>query len=342
VARLSSAAYGLERLAHQMRSDAAPPQVTEMVSVALEDPSLRMLTLAPADGHAWVDENGEPADLPARASDVAVTRIGADGEPPTAVIHDPALEQVPDLVRAAAEIAMLRLDHDQVVERLRRSLVDLQQSRARLVEAADRERRAIERSLHDGAQQGLVVVRIRLSLLQARLEDVAPSEVGIVEALGGDVEAALTQIRALARDLYPPLLAAKGLEPALVAAVRSATVPVTVEIALPRRYPPDMETAVYFTCLEALQNASKHAQAQNVRLALGEADSSLWFEVRDDGVGLDPRMSEGSGLANIRDRISAVGGHLTIEGSPGDGTRIRGQVPVQPAGPAPGLVLAAQ
>jgi signal transduction histidine kinase len=226
-------------------------------------------------------------------------------------------------VRAAAEMAELRSEHDQLVRRL--------------VDAGVRERRRIERALHDGAQQGLVALRIRLSLLQERLEEAAPDEAPAVEQLGRDVEVAIDQVRTLAKGIYPSLLAQHGIGAALRAAVREAPLPVTVDAGVDHRCPVDVEAAVYFTCMEAVQNAFKHAEASVVHARLIERDGELCFSVADDGRGFDPG-SEGSGLTGMRDRMAAVGGRLTIDSRNGVGTTVSGCVPaaVLSARPPPG------
>jgi signal transduction histidine kinase len=325
VVRVARAARALEQLAHALRSGARVGDVEAALSQVLEDPSLRVLHGAPG-GTAWVDESGHPVRLPAPSSDLAVTQV-ADGRAPVAVVHDPVLD--PTLVRAAAEIALLRLENDRLVGRLRRSLAELDASRARLVGAADRERRQIERRLHDGAQQGLVALRIRLSLLHDRLEEQAPAEAEAVDELGALVEEAIEQVRALAKGVYPPVLAHDGVAAALRSTVRATDVPVIVDDQTPRRYSPDLETAVFFTCSEAIQNALKHAAgATAVTVRLRERTGELSFEVHDDGAGFEPRATPGSGLTNMRDRIAAVGGRLEVYSVAGGGTRLTGRIPV--------------
>ncbi len=221
-------------------------------------------------------------------------------------------------------------ENDRLVHDLSASLDELSQSRARLVTVADGERRRIERDLHDGAQQRLVAIQIHLALLRERLEDDAPESAAALQGIEDDVELATEEVRALAHGIYPPLLTERGLAEALQAAARSAPLPTSVRIAAIGRYDPEVESTVYFACMEALQNAAKHAGgASGVTIEVSD-NGRLRFEVRDDGAGFAPgRMpSDGSGLANLHDRLAAVGGEIAIESSPGDGTRVAGVIPV--------------
>jgi signal transduction histidine kinase len=230
-------------------------------------------------------------------------------------------------MRAAARFALTAIDNDRLVAGLRASLRDLSQSRARTAAVADETRRRIERDLHDGAQQRLVALRIRLGAAAERLDS---DGADMLRELGDDVDDTLAELRRLARGIYPAVLTDRGVPAALSAAALICPVPTTVEVAGDRRYRPEVESAVYFVCMEALQNSAKHAEGATyvaVRLALAEA---LSFEVIDDGNGFDVRAalaSAGSGLTSLHDRLSAVGGEVAIESAPGLGTRVAGSVP---------------
>ena len=210
-------------------------------------------------------------------------------------------------------------------------LRDLSDSRARLITVADDERRRIERDLHDGAQQRLVALQIRLALLREQIAPTAPEGAAALRRFEGEIELASEEVRALAHGIYPPQLTERGLAYALRAAARSAPLPTTVRIEHVGRYGPAVESTVYFACMEALQNAAKHAHgASGVTISLTE-NGRLRFEVRDDGPGFAPdeHAHDGSGLANLRDRLAAVGGELEIRSAPGDGTRVAGVIPVR-------------
>jgi signal transduction histidine kinase len=212
-------------------------------------------------------------------------------------------------------------------------LEDLRASRQRLVTAQDEERRRIERDLHDGAQQHLVALKVNLGLAQAVAEPESKVS-GLIAQLKQDADNAIDTIRELARGIYPPLLASDGLEAALRAHVRRLTVPVELQIDHVPREPREVEGAIYFCCLEALQNVAKYAGATRVFLKLRLEGAALVFRVEDDGKGFDPvRVPEGSGLQNMRDRVEALGGSLEIISVPGQGTTIEGRVPVELASP---------
>ncbi|HEV3232135.1 MAG TPA: GAF domain-containing sensor histidine kinase [Candidatus Dormibacteraeota bacterium] len=212
-------------------------------------------------------------------------------------------------------------------------LDDLRASRQRLVAARDQERRRLERDLHDGAQQHLVALKVKLSLAEALARKDPESARATLQQLKADADEALETLRDLARGIYPPLLADKGLEAALQAQARKATVPVTVEAAGIGRFSQEVEAAVYFSCLEALQNVQKYAGASHAGIRLMAVDGWLSFEVRDDGRGFDPDSAGGgTGLTNIADRLDALGGALTLDSAPGRGTRVAGRLPVPDPG----------
>jgi signal transduction histidine kinase len=206
---------------------------------------------------------------------------------------------------------------------------ELRSSRRRLVAAQDDERRKIERNLHDGAQQQLVALAVQLKLARTMVErDPAKAE-ALLDTLQGAATDALEDLRDLARGIYPPLLADKGLATALEAQARKAVVPVSVEADGMERFPADVESAVYFSCLEALQNIGKYAGANAATILLSNGSGELRFEIRDDGRGFDlSATSYGTGLQGIADRLAALGGELTVTSAPGDGTAVAGRLPL--------------
>jgi signal transduction histidine kinase len=207
---------------------------------------------------------------------------------------------------------------------------DLRASRQRLVAAQDAERRRLERNLHDGAQQQLVALAVRLRLARTTAsKDLAEAD-RMLGQLEGDVTDALENLRELARGVYPPLLADQGLAAAIEAQARRSPVPVRVETDGIGRYPQELETAVYFCTLEALQNAAKYAQASEVAVNLLEDHDELVLSIRDDGRGFDRAATPlGGGLQNMADRLAALDGTLTVRARAGAGTTIEGHVPVR-------------
>ena len=207
----------------------------------------------------------------------------------------------------------------------------------RLVAAADAERERIEQDLHDGVQQQLTALRIRLGLAAERFHERGDTEASAaLEGFGDDVENAIDDVRNLAHGIYPALLTSYGLSAALTAAAGRAAPGVTVHGHI-RRCRPEVETAVYFSCLAALDNAAKYAGARQVSIRLTDTGDALRFTVRDSGAGFDPRRTRaGSGIAHMRDRLAAIGGTLTVDSAPAQGTRVSGHVPDPWLDPVPG------
>jgi signal transduction histidine kinase len=206
---------------------------------------------------------------------------------------------------------------------------DLKASRQRLVAAQNEERRRIERNIHDGAQQQLVALAVKLKLADSLVGKDEERAHAMLADLQTDTGQALEDLRDLARGIYPPLLADKGLGAALESQARKSAVPVAVETDGIGRYPQEAEAAVYFSCLEALQNVAKYADASHATVRLAQANGILSFEVVDDGRGFDPAAaSRGSGLQGIADRLAALGGKMEIRSASGDGTIVAGSLPV--------------
>ena len=210
-----------------------------------------------------------------------------------------------------------------------RLIEELRASRQRLVAAQDAERRRLERNIHDGAQQQLVALGVKLRLTDSLMERDAAKAHEMLVQLQTDTQGAIDDLRDLARGIYPPLLADQGLSAALQAQARKSAVPVGVESAEIGRYGQDVEAAVYFSCLEALQNIAKYAGASSATISLTQRNGSLEFTVADDGRGFDPATVEhGSGLQGMADRLDAIGGTFSVDSTPGSGTKVHGRVPV--------------
>jgi signal transduction histidine kinase len=231
---------------------------------------------------------------------------------------DPVKEQ---LIADLATQAGLVLRNVRLIEELRAS-------RQRLVASQDEERRKLERNLHDGAQQQLVALAVKQRLLGNLIGRDDDKARAMVSQLASDTNDALETLRDLARGIYPPLLADQGLVAALEAQARKAAVPTTVEGNGVGRFGQDVEAAVYFSCLEALQNVAKYAEASSATIVLSNGDGSLRFTVTDDGTGFDAsRTSYGTGLQGIADRLAALSGVLDVRSEPGQGTTVIGTVP---------------
>jgi signal transduction histidine kinase len=232
------------------------------------------------------------------------------------------------LVRDLAAQAGLVMRNAGLTEELLDTIEQLRTSRQRLVTAQDEERRKLERNLHDGAQQQLVALTVKLRLLEQLTERDPAQARSMAAQLQGEAKELLEELRDLARGIYPPLLADAGLVAALESQARKSAVPVTIEGDGIGRYGRDAEAAIYFSCLEALQNVAKYAEATLATVTLSDGDGRLRFEVTDDGVGFDPDSSHGTGLQGIADRIAALGGELEVRSSRGTGTTVAGSLPV--------------
>jgi signal transduction histidine kinase len=218
----------------------------------------------------------------------------------------------------------------ETLDEVRRQAEELQASRARIVAASDAARRQIERNLHDGAQQHLVALAVNVRLARQLVETDPEGSVGVLDELGHGLQEAVQELRALAHGIYPPLLIDRGIEEALQSAANRAAIPTEVEAEGLRRYSPEEEAAVYFCCMEALQNAGKHAgEGATARVHVEEREGALFFEVSDTGKGFDEsQKGSGAGFVNMRDRVGAIGGSISVRSAPGQGTTISGRLPI--------------
>jgi signal transduction histidine kinase len=234
-------------------------------------------------------------------------------------------------ITGADELAVLGRAINEMTEKLATHDAEMRASRARIVAASDEARRNVERDLHDGAQQYLVLLQLRLGQVRRMLETDPQGAVSSMDEAIQELNHALAELRDLAHGIYPAVLESDGLPAALEAAADRSSMPVTVEADGVGRHAREMEAAVYFCCLEALQNAAKHAgDGAKVSVRLSQDDGRLEFAIADDGRGYDvDAMGPSAGLQNMVDRIGALGGELTIESTPGAGTTVRGAVPVE-------------
>jgi signal transduction histidine kinase len=223
------------------------------------------------------------------------------------------------------------------LDELRQKNIELHESRARIVAAGDAERRRLERNLHDGAQQHLVALAVKVRLARDAVEDDPADAMTLLDELRTDLQDAIAELRALAHGIFPPLLVSGGLAHALPAAASRATLPATVECIDIDRYEPELEAAVYFCCVEAMQNASKHAgEGAKIAVRVWQDDGALRFTVADDGVGFDTDGTavKGHGFINMADRLGAMQGSLAVHSTIGEGTCIEGLVPLNSGAPA--------
>ena len=304
--------------------------VRELLAESLGDRSVAIAYWLP-DREAFVDEAGHPVALPEPGSGRAWTAVEQDGRRVAAIVHDAALDTSPELVEAAAAASSLAIDNERLKADLRARVEDLRVSRLRIVEAADEARRRIERDLHDGAQQQLLALALELRVLRSSISD--PEAGPLVDGLAVRLEAALSDLRELARGIHPAILTRSGLDPAIAALADRSPLPVEVQSAIDGRLAPAVEAAAYFVVAEALTNVARYADAAQARVELsGDGNGGIVVVVADDGVGgADP--SAGSGLRGLQDRLAVVDGVLSIDSPPGAGTRLEATIP-SPQGPA--------
>jgi signal transduction histidine kinase len=299
-------------------------ELERMLRGPLGDPRLRLGFWRP---HArdFADADGETL---APLAGQALTQVERDGRPAVAMVHDKQLAQDPELLQAAGAVALLAEENADLESAWKESLHELADSRARLVTAADRERRKLERDLHDGAQQQLMAIQHAVRVAQDEIGGEVP--VPQLEAIGQSADQALDEVRTLAHGIYPHVLRDLGLADGVRSFARTVPFPVEVKDRGVGRCALPVEAAIYFCSTEAIQNAVKHA-GENARITvtLGREEDRVEFVIGDDGVGMDTsERREGDGLIGMRDRIGAVGGALEIISAPGSGTTIRGTVPL--------------
>jgi signal transduction histidine kinase len=293
----------------------------------------------PAWASVWLPEvNGSGShDGPMRVAPVShagellgliVVRRPAAADPFSAE-DDRVLTELARQVGLAVHNARLDTALATTLDELRKQAEELRQSRSRIVASADAERRRVERDLHDGAQQHLVALAVNLRITRDIITDDPQAAAGMLDQLADEVKATIQELRDLAHGIYPPLLADSGLGEALRAAGRRGPLPVMVSADGIGRYPLEIESAVYFCCLEALQNAAKHAAGSTVHVRLWEESGGLLFSAADDGPGFDAALAaHGHGYVNMADRLGAIGGTVRWESAPGQGTRVLGTVPL--------------
>jgi signal transduction histidine kinase len=289
---------------------------------ALGDPSLSLAYWLP-ESERFVDAEGRRLAL----RDGAWTEVRLQERRIAAIVHDPALAEEPDLVRAAGAAAALALENQRLSAELRARIVELRASRARLVEASDAERRRLERNLHDGAQSRLVALALKLRLTRSRVEDDSEAATMLDES-SQELQASLAELRELARGIHPSVLTDRGLPAALRALADRAPVPVHVFCDLPEPLPPAVESAVYYVVAEALTNVGKYAQAEYASVAVETVGDAVRAEVADDGRG-GANTATGSGLRGLEDRLGALDGRLEVYSPPGEGTRLRAEIPLK-------------
>jgi len=312
----------LQRLVRGSLRRPSRPELEAMLREPLGDPTFRLRFWDPA----MMDWDGDVD--PGAGS--AVTVVERDGIPSVALVHDAQLGDDPELLQAAGTVALLAAENAELDAGWTRALGDLRRSRQRITMAVDEERRRVAGNLHDSVQQQLGAIRVHLAMIAADTRETDIQD--RLGTLGERVDVAIDEVREVSQQLFPQFLVERG----LVEALDRSLAPLRVHHTAVNRHSADVESAVYFCCLEAVQNARKHGgSGVSISVSLREDESRLSFEVTDDGSGFDASAPhDGMGLHNLEDRLGALGGEILIASTPGRGTVVSGFVPLQGDRPA--------
>jgi signal transduction histidine kinase len=319
--RLDRSAVG--DLVVELSESARPSDLRNALSRALHDPSLQIGYWLP-DGNRYVDVEGKAFELPPEGS-LASTVVQHGGQRVAVLVHDASLLDDPDLIRAACAAGGLALANARLQAELRASVNELRQSRARIVEVGDTERRRLERNLHDGAQQRLLSVALGLRLVEARLA-AHPVEADLVASSRSELEQSLQELREIAHGIHPAVLSDHGLAVALETAAARSSVPVRLSMEVDGRLPEPIEAAAYYMVCEALANTAKYAHASKATVHISCHDGRVRIEVTDDGRG-SADMASGSGLRGLADRVAALDGRFVVTSPAGAGTAVSAEIP---------------
>ena len=320
-ARLARLAVG--DLVLELRRNPAPGDLRAALARALGDPSLELAYWLP-EYETYAALDGHPLELPADPRRLT-HMVDRAGTPVAALVHDPSLREEPALLDSVGAAAGIALENARLHSELLARLEELRGAGTRVVEAMQSERRRLERDLHDGAQQRLVALSLELGMLEARLGDDADARRSVEQARR-ELGQSLDELRELARGIHPAVLTGHGLEVALESVVARAPVPVRLTVQLDARLPEPVEVAAYFLVSEGLTNVAKYSHASAASVDIVRTNGDVVVEVADDGVG-GANAAEGSGLRGLADRVEALGGHLHVTSPPGDGTRVRAEIP---------------
>jgi len=317
----------------QLGMNRHPAHLRTVLAGALDDPSLDVAFRDPTSV-GFVDSAGEPFDAELVGRGQVASPVDRGGQTIAYIVHDAALSADPELVSAAGQAMVLALESSRLQVELGSTIEELRTSRARIAATGHAERRKIERDLHDGAQQHLFALGVKLEFAARDVAEKDPKLAQELSQVGEELNEVLNDLRQLGRGMYPPVLRELGLEGALASVAWRSAQPTRFAAENVGRYRPEIEATVYFCCLESLQNVARHAGADaRAEVRLWASNGDLCFAVEDDGVGFQPETTrEGNGFENMRDRLAVFGGALWVEARRPHGTRILGSVPL--SGPA--------
>jgi signal transduction histidine kinase len=321
-ARLSRSALG--ELVAELRGDLTPPGLRDALARTLRDPSLELAYWLP-QFETYADVDGHPLDLDARAAGRAVTPIERQGEHVAALLHDRSLHDEPELLAAVTAAAGIAVENGRLQAELRARLEELRGSRARVIDAGQKERQRLERNLHDGAQQRLIALSLDLSRLEQRLGADPEARMRLDDARR-EIALSLSELRDVARGLHPAVLSGHGLKVALESIVARAPLPVRLRVDLDGRLQEPLEVAAFYVVSESLANIGKHAQATVASVDVARRHGQVVVEIVDNGIG-GADTEGGTGLRGLADRVEALGGRLRVWTPTGGGTRVKAEIP---------------
>ena len=322
--RATLARSAVADLVVELRADPVPSDLRDALARALRDPSLELVYWLP-EFRRYADLDGREVDLYERASERGVTVIDRGGSHVAALLHDPALEEEPQLLDAITAAAGIAFENARLHAELRARLEELRGSRARIVDAGQKERQRLERNLHDGAQQRLIALSLELGLLEEALEGDRDLRERVDRARA-EIATSLEELRDVARGIHPAVVSGHGLEVALEQLAAGGAVPVRLAVEAGGRLPEALEVAAFYLVSESLANIGKHANATSASIEVSRLGRHLVVEVVDDGVG-GADTERGSGLRGLADRIEALEGRLRVWSPKGGGTRLRAEIP---------------
>jgi signal transduction histidine kinase len=312
-------------LVARLGASQAEGNLREALAEALDDPSLELVYWLP-ERSLYVDSAGREVELPEDGPERCVTKIERDGDCIAAIIHDSTMPEVREHAERVGAAAALALQNERLDAELRAKIAELRASRERMLRIGLEERRRLERDLHDGAQQRLVSMALNIRLARAKLDEDPLAADKLLETAGTELDAALEELRELARGIHPAVLSDRGLGTAIETLASRAPVPVEVADLPQGRLPEAVELAAYFVVAEALTNVAKYANASHATVEVARDNGRLMVEVADDGVG-GANPENGTGLRGLADRLAVLEGRLEIDSESGRGTTVRAQIP---------------
>jgi signal transduction histidine kinase len=321
-ARLSHSALG--ELVVELRGDLSPSDLRDALARSLRDPSLELAYWLP-EFETYADAEGRPLDLRALPGARSTTLIDRNGEHVAALLHDRSLQDEPELLGTVTAAAGIAVENGRLQAELRARLEELRGSRARVIDAGQKERQRLERNLHDGAQQRLIALSLELSRLEQRLVADPDAQMRL-DLARREIALSLAELRDVAQGIHPAVVSGHGLTVALESIAARAPIPVRLVVELDGRLQEALEVAAYYVVSESLANIGKHARATAASVAVVRRNGEVVVEIVDNGIG-GADTERGTGLRGLADRVEALGGRLRVWTPAGGGTRVKAEIP---------------